>query len=83
MADDPELGRILGVEAFHAGEVVGDLGSTLTETHDAVVQEGTGVTIWGVRIAESCGMEEEGEKQDKCWHTSAGQHSNRDVTPQA
>lgn len=52
MADDPQLGGLLGVQAFDTGQVVGDLGSALTETHNAVVQEGTRVAIRGERIAE-------------------------------
>lgn len=54
MADDPHFGRLLGIQAFDAGQVVRDLRSTLAETHDAVVQESSGVAIRGIGVTEPC-----------------------------
>lgn len=55
MADDPHLGGLLGIQAFHAGQVVCNLCSTLAETHHAVIQESTSVAIRRVGVTETWG----------------------------
>ena len=57
MTDDPHLGGLLGIQAFHAGQVVRDLRGALAETHHTIIQESAGVAIRGVGVAETWGEE--------------------------
>ena len=53
MTDHPGLERFLHLDSLHVGEVVSYLARTLTETHDPVVEESTGVSVRGIGVAEA------------------------------
>ena len=57
MVEHSDAKRVLHVQSFHAGHVASRLSHTLTETHYAVVQESTSVSIGRKRVCESCGRE--------------------------
>ena len=63
MVENSHSEWVLHVEALHTRHVAGNLGNALTETHDAVVKEGTSVPIGRVGISKSWGRE--GSRESK------------------
>ena len=53
---------VLCIDPFDAPEVAGNFRHALPETHDAIIEKGTGVPIGRIRIHESCVGERKGRK---------------------
>ena len=60
MVEHATVERIFCVDTLHTPEVAGDFGGALSKPHEAVVKEGSGVPVGGVRIHKPCRRETEG-----------------------
>lgn len=62
MVEKSDTHRVLHVNTFNTGQVASRLCNTLTDAHNAVVKESSGVAIGRIGITETCGRVEGRER---------------------
>ena len=82
MAHHTTVERVLCVDTLHAPEVSGNFSRTLSESHEAIIEEGSGVSICRVRIHKPCRIEREGEVGGRERDEVSGKLNNYSLTCQ-